>query len=185
MRRLIAMAGLPGSGKSTLARALGEALNAPVLNKDLVRAALFGARDVEYSSEQDDLVMESLYAAAGFLLRRGRGPVILDGRTFTRNVTVERLRVAATQTESRLIVVECICSDDSARGRIAEDMTAREIAAAAGRLDLAHPASNRSFELYLSLKAGAESIPQPKLVVRTDELPLPVQVAKVRAYAGI
>src|SRR5947209_2269421 len=45
---LIAMAGLPGTGKSTLARQMARALSGVVLDKDVIRAALFPPALVEY-----------------------------------------------------------------------------------------------------------------------------------------
>ena len=51
---VVIMAGLPGSGKSTVARALAERLPATVLDKDVIRAALFAPAHVEYSRVQDD-----------------------------------------------------------------------------------------------------------------------------------
>jgi predicted kinase len=44
------MAGLPGTGKSTLARVLANDLGGVVLDKDVIRAALFPAALIEYSS---------------------------------------------------------------------------------------------------------------------------------------
>ena len=43
------MAGLPGSGKSTVARALAQRIPAAVLDKDIIRAAIFPPAHVEYS----------------------------------------------------------------------------------------------------------------------------------------
>ncbi len=53
------MAGLPGTGKSTLARTLAAKLNGVVLDKDLVRAAVFNEQWIEYSREQDDFAWTS------------------------------------------------------------------------------------------------------------------------------
>ena len=57
---IIAMAGLSGTGKSTLARRLAGRLDGVVLDKDVVRAALFGA-DVDYTSEQNNLVVNIMF----------------------------------------------------------------------------------------------------------------------------
>src|SRR5205809_3994928 len=51
---LILMVGLPGTGKSTLSRALVERFGGFVIDKDVIRPALFGPSQIEYSVEQDD-----------------------------------------------------------------------------------------------------------------------------------
>jgi predicted kinase len=79
------MMGLPGTGKSTLARGVAKALGGVVLSKDEVRAAAFPEAVRDYSEEQDDLAMEMVYQAAGYVLREFPGtPVVIDGRTFTK-----------------------------------------------------------------------------------------------------
>ena len=65
---LIAMAGLPGTGKSTLAAPLASDLGV-LLNKDDVQALLFPPPVLDYSREQDDLVMQAIYAAAADIAR--------------------------------------------------------------------------------------------------------------------
>jgi hypothetical protein len=56
-------------------------------------------------------------------------------------------------------VLECVCDDAVARRRLEEDL-------AGGR----HPAANRTFALYQSLKAGAEPLALPRLVLDTGAL---------------
>lgn len=80
---LTLMAGLPGTGKSTLSRALAAELHGTVLDKDHIRAALFAAEDIEYSTEQDDFCMAVTLKVAGYLFRKDPSRLIfLDGRTF-------------------------------------------------------------------------------------------------------
>jgi predicted kinase len=172
---LIAMAGLPGTGKSTLARALAEDLRqdgieAIVLDKDETRAALFPPPTIEYSAEQDDLCVEIMLQVAAFLLRRDPERVIvLDGRTFTRTSQVMHI-AAAERFGSPLIFIECRCDDATALQRLIEDR-------ALGR----HLAANRSAALYLELKAGAEPLTMPHLVIDTDQ-PLADALSECRAY---
>lgn len=152
---LLALAGLPGTGKSTLARALAGRFGAHVIDKDAVRAALFGAT-VDYTREQDDLVCRAMYEAVMHLARQGGVDcVILDGRTYSRRYQVEELRQRAGV---RLAIVECTCAPEVARARL--------------EADAQHVARNRSFELYRALAAAAEPIPGEKLELSNDGGPI-------------
>jgi predicted kinase len=170
--RLLALAGLPGTGKSTLARELARRLGAPLLDKDRVRAALFAPEEIEYSREQDDLVMECIWRALEFHARRGNAEcAVLDGRTYSRRAQVEELRRRAARLGARLTLIECVAAPETARARLARD------ARAGG-----HPAGNRSVELYESLSAAAEPIEGPKLVLATDARPLAALLDAVLAH---
>jgi adenylylsulfate kinase len=154
---LIAMAGLPGTGKSTLARRLAQALPAIVLDKDAVRAALFPPSEIEYSTPQDDLCVDVMLKVAGYILARdARKHVILDGRTFSRRYQVDVVRAFAQDVGAALAFIECVCSDETVRQRLERDVA-----------EGVHPAANRNFGMYLSVKARSEPIPGPKLVVDT------------------
>ena len=155
---LIAMAGLPGTGKTTLARSLAGSLNAIVLNKDTIRAALFPAETVEYSSEQDDLCVEVMLQVAAFLLKRDPDrAIILDGRTFSRQGQVQTVTQAASDMAAELIFIECTCSEATSLRRLRED-----------RLREAHVAENRDAALYHRLKGQADPLKLPHLIVDTD-----------------
>jgi adenylylsulfate kinase len=157
---IIAMAGLPATGKSTLARRLAAELPAILLDKDAVRAALFPGPETDYSTAQDDLCVDVMLQVARYTLRRRpHRAVLLDGRPFTRRYQVEALKRAAAGMGAELRIIECICSDDTARARLARDI-ARGL----------HPAENRNFALYQRLKDEAEPIEEPKLVVDTGEV---------------
>lgn len=172
--KLVALAGLPGTGKSTLARELARRLGAPLVDKDRVRAALFAPEEVEYSRAQDDLVMEFVHRAVEYRARAGRVPaVVLDGRTYGRRVQVEALRALAARLGTPLALIECTAAPDIVRARLARD-------AAEG----AHPAANRSVELYERLRAEAEPIEGPKLVLATDERPLAELVEAALAHVA-
>lgn len=172
--KLVALAGLPGTGKSTLARELAARLGAPLLDKDRVRAALFAPGETEYSREQDDLVMACIHRAVEFHAARGRVPaVVLDGRTYSRRAQVDELRALAARLATPLALVECTAAPEVARARLERD---------AG----SHPAGNRSFELHERLRAAAEPIAGPKLVLATDELPVSALADEALAFlAGL
>ena len=155
---LILMAGLPGSGKSTLCRELASRLSGVVLSKDDIRAALFPPELIEYSTEQDDFCQKVMLETAEYILRKHPGQhVFLDGRTFSRRYQVEQAIRAAKALKQPWRIIECICSDETARQRLAEQ---------AGE----HPAANRDYELYLRMKSQFEEITQPKEVIDTEQL---------------
>lgn len=164
---LIVMAGLPGTGKSTLAQALSRALSGVVLNKDQARAALFPSEEIAYSALQDDLVVHILLLLAAYYLDRDpQRRLILDGRPFARQYQVQQVLDFASATTGRLGIyagreiplrfIECVCPEEVVRQRL-------ERAARRG----AHPAANRDFALYCQMKASAEPIQVPHLVVDT------------------
>jgi predicted kinase len=155
---LLIMAGLPGTGKSTLARALAERMHGHVLDKDRVRDALFGPDRIEFSTEQDDLVVSlMLQAAAHIWWKDERATIILDGRVFSKNSQLKQVTEFAERLGQRWRLIECVCSDETARRRLAEDQQKG-----------AHPAANRNPALYDAVKSRFEPIPEPKIVVDTD-----------------
>jgi len=155
----IAMAGLPGSGKSTLARGLAQELAGVLLDKDVIRSALFPPQAIEYSSHQDDFVVEIMFQVAAYLVEKEpQRPIILDGRPFIRRYQVERLLQAAHGAGTSLKILECVCRAETARRRL--DRTSQ---------GASHLAQNRDLDLYLAMKKQAEPIQVPHLVVDTDQ----------------
>jgi predicted kinase len=155
---IVLMAGLPGTGKTALARELAHRTQGALLSKDEIRAALFSSSDIEYSVMQDDFVMETMLEAARFLLQKASTrKVFLDGRTFSRSYQIDRVLSLANELNQPWRIIECSCSDESARRRL--DLEP----------DATHPARNRSFALYLAVKARFEPITYAKTVVDTDQ----------------
>jgi len=155
---IVLMAGLPGTGKTTLASELAKRTNGALLNKDEIRAALFSPSDIEFSVAQDDFVMEVMLEAARFLLHMNSARIILlDGRPFSRRYQIDRVFDVGRELGQTCVIVECTCSDESARRRL--DLAP----------DPSHPAHNRTFALYLEVKARFEPITYSKTVIDTDQ----------------
>ena len=153
---LVLMAGLPGCGKSTLSRALAAELGGTVLDKDQIRASLFPAADIEYSTPQDDFCMAVMLKVAGYLFRKDPARfVFIDGRTFSRAYQLKRATGYAEALGQPWRILECVCTEESARQRLATDS--------------AHPAADRNFDLYLRVKARFEEILLPKTVIDSDQ----------------
>ena len=155
---IVLMAGLPGTGKTTLARELARRTQGALLSKDEIRAALFAPENIEYSVKQDDFVMEVMLEAARFLLQATpTRKIFLDGRTFSRSYQIDRVLALARELAQPWTIIECACSDESARRRL--DLEP----------DPSHPAHNRTFALYLEMKARFEPITYPKTIINTDQ----------------
>ncbi len=155
---IVLMAGLPGTGKTTLAQALASRLGGSVLGKDEIRHALFSPKAIEYSTAQDDFVMQVMLEAAGWMLRKKpKHVVILDGRTFSRRYQIDRVLEVAAELRQPWCILECVCSDETARARLESQAQAGE-----------HSAQNRDFDLYLEVKARFEPILHPRTLIDTD-----------------
>ena len=165
------MAGLPGTGKSTLARELTRRTEGCVLGKDEIRAALFTPRDIEYSTKQDDFVMEIMLQTARFLLKKNPGrKIFLDGRPFSRRYQIDRVFEFARELSQSCPILECTCSEESARRRLEIEP------------DPQHPAQNRTFQLYQEVKARFEPITHPKIIISTDQ---PLEYCAQQALAAL
>ncbi len=155
---IVIMAGLPGTGKSTVARALAQRLPGVVLDKDSIRASLFQPAHVEYSQSQDDFCQEIMLQTAAYLITKDAELyVLLDGRTFSRRYQRERVIEFCSQVGTTWATLECVCSEATALGRLAEAVAANS-----------HLAANRTPELYREIRKAWEPIDHPKLVIDTD-----------------
>lgn len=156
---LIVMAGLPGTGKSTLSRALAERSGGIVLDKDVIRAALFAPAQVEYSRRQDDFCQRIMLQTAEYLLSHNHGlRVFLDGRPFSRVYQRRQVEAAAARMRAPLAIIECVCPESLALARLRAD-------SAGG----AHPAANRGPSLYARVKAEFEALSESRVTIDTGQ----------------
>jgi predicted kinase len=169
---IVLMAGLPGTGKSALAHELAGRTRGRVMSKDEIRHAIFRPEEIEYSTRQDDYCLQVMLETAAYLLARDPARVIfLDGRTFSRSYQIDNVIRSAASMQQPWRILECVCSEETARRRLAAD-------AEAG----AHPASNRDLQLYIEVKSRFESITHAKTVIDTD---LPLESCIRQAVAGL
>jgi adenylylsulfate kinase len=170
---LILMVGLPGTGKSALCRALVERFGGFVLDKDIIRPAIFGPSQIEYTVEQDDFCQEIMLEAAQYLLRHHPAlRVFLDGRPFSREYQRASVGAAAEKMGVPLAVIHCVASDETALARIRKDLESGS-----------HLAGNRTESLYFEKKRDfqREPLQAPRLTVSSEQ-DLEASVAAAQDY---
>ena len=170
---MILMVGLPGTGKSTLSRTLIERFGGFVIDKDIIRPALFGPTQIEYTIEQDDFCQEVMLETAAYLLKRKpRLRVFLDGRPFSREYQRAGVRAMAAKIGAALAVIECVAPEETALARIENDLKSGT-----------HLAANRTVELYFEKRRDFEREPLegPRLTVSSDQ-ELAMSVEQVQEY---
>jgi len=115
--------------------------------------------------------MEAIYSAAQSILDRGHHSVLIDGRTFSKSYQVQDLISVSEAMDKKPRIIECICSDDMVRVRLERDRESSK-----------HPAGNRTYEMYLEVKAQAETLAVPRFVLDTGNLSLEECVAQAHDY---
>ena len=168
---LVVMTGLPGTGKSVLARQLAKDLDADVLDRDEIRDAIFPARSLDYSAEQNELASQVLYRAAQYILERQPERVLIfDGRPFSRRTQLDVVCDLAARLRQSLRVLYCWAPEDVVRRRLEEDLR-----------NLRNVAAGRNMEKYLAIRSTFEQIAVDHLAVDTSQ-PLDDVVAAALEY---
>ena len=104
---VVQMHGEPGSGKSTVARALGARIDAVVLDKDVIKAALLRVGIAEKQAASG--AYEVFFAQARALVDAGQS-IILDNPVYWATVEQRWLQIADAAGSSRMLI-ECVCPD--------------------------------------------------------------------------
>jgi predicted kinase len=149
---VVQMHGEPGSGKSTLAKALGRALAAVVIDKDVIKAALLRSGTVEQQAAPG--AYEVYFVQARALVEQGHS-ILLDNPVFWPSVEQRWLQLSAS-VSSPGILIECVCRD---RDELVRRLATRDALESQPRqpLDLLrHPGSAATaFEPRLTLDTTA------------------------------
>jgi adenylylsulfate kinase len=99
--------------------------------------------------------MAVMLKVAGYLFRKNPERIIfLDGRTFSRTYQLKRATGFAEAIGQPWRILECICSEETARDRLSNDSS--------------HPAADRNFSLHREIRARFQPINFPKTIVDTD-----------------
>jgi predicted kinase len=102
---LVALKGMPGSGKSTLGRAVSKRLGWPIIDKDDVKDLIDGHCD-----DSGTLSYAVMFNIARRQLQQGLN-VICDS-PLTYLSLYEQAHRTASEAGARLVVLECVCSDE-------------------------------------------------------------------------
>ena len=124
---VVALMGLPGAGKSTLARALAEALDLHLVDRDALRAAMFPR--CSFSIAEKLAAFRMLLAAVEVNCALGRSSII-DGVTFSRRADLEQLDAVVRRYPVDTVAMYLDCPPELARARVGADLAGGTHAAA-------------------------------------------------------
>jgi uncharacterized protein len=116
--------GLPASGKSSLAQRLANALSMAVYSSDSIRKEKDSRQELvpygegTYTEKRRRRIYTKMLAMAQEKLKKGRS-VILDA-TYAQRVWREEVVRLASDMDSNLIFVECVCKPETIQSRLKE-----------------------------------------------------------------
>ena len=102
---LVALKGMPGSGKSALGRGISKRLGWPIIDKDDVKDLIDGQCD-----DPGTLAYEVMFNIVRRQLQQGLN-VICDSPLTYAGLYAQAQRVAS-EAGAKLVVLECVCSDE-------------------------------------------------------------------------
>ncbi len=152
---LVALKGLAGCGKSALGHALSRELGWPLIEKDDIKDLLDG-----HVQAAGPLAYEIMFNLARRQLLQGLN-VICDS-PLTGSISYGRAQEIAAETLASLVVVECVCSDES---RWKERINSRKTL----QLPAHHQTDWEAFQLFLRQPYVQEeyAITHPHCIVDT------------------
>ena len=156
---LLVMMGLPASGKSTVARLFSTHSGWPVVDRDVIRAAMFplGLR----TSEEKDAASEATLASLGVHLQQDQN-CIADGKPYSRRAERAHVSELAVRCDADIRFVWVDCPLEEAIRRIETDRQ--------------HPGRDGRAELVRDVAARWESVEPGTL--RLDALQSPEVLAE-------
>lgn len=120
--------GLPASGKSSLGEVMAEKLSLSLLQSDVIRKVTSGHRTLggeivsynsgTYQSSMRQRVYAKMLSLAQDQVKQGRS-VLLDA-TFSKQRWRDEVRQLANDLDTNLILYECVCPEETIRGRLRE-----------------------------------------------------------------
>lgn len=102
---LVALKGMPGSGKSTLGRAISKRLGWPIIDKDDVKDLIDG-----HSNDSGTLSYTVMFNITRRQLQQGLSVICDSPLTYVG--LYEQARQAARKAGAKLVVLECVCTDE-------------------------------------------------------------------------